>query len=57
MDAFPLTAVRKIDKRRLRAYVTTKLYNEGPIQKEVGDEYLKRDKLNIDDVLTGKVVL
>lgn len=55
VQGWPLTAVNKIDKRRLRVYITTKLFEEGEIQKEFGDEYLEKDKITIDDVLSGKV--
>lgn len=54
---WPLTAVNKIDKRRLRAYITSQLFKEGKIDKELGNEYLKRDKLTIDDVISGKLKL
>ncbi len=55
VEGWPLTAVNKIDKRRLRAYVTTKLFQEKVIEKSFGDEYLKRDKITIDDVLSSKI--
>jgi hypothetical protein len=57
IEGWPLTPVNKIDKRRLRAYITTRLFREGKIDKELGDDYLKRDKLAIDDVLSGKVTM
>jgi 2,3-dihydroxybenzoate-AMP ligase len=56
VERFPLTPVNKIDKRRLRAYVATKLYQEDEIGRELGDEYLRRDKISIDDVLSGRNV-
>ena len=55
VEGLPMTAVGKIDKGRLRAYVTTRLFQEGKITKALGDEYLMRDKFRIDDVLSGKV--
>ena len=55
VKGWPLTPVNKIDKRRLRAYITTKSFEEGKIEKEFGDEYLKRDKLSIDDVTSGRI--
>ena len=55
VENWPLTAVNKIDKRRLRAYVTVKLFQEGIFDKDFGDDYLKRDKFTIDDILTGKI--
>jgi len=55
VKGWPLTAVNKLDKRRLRAYMTAKLFEEGKIKKELGDEYLKRDQLTIDDVISGRI--
>jgi 2,3-dihydroxybenzoate-AMP ligase len=55
VGGWPLTAVNKIDKRRLRAYITAKLFEEDVIDKKFGDEYLKRDKVTIDDVLSGRI--
>ena len=55
VGGWPLTAVNKIDKRRLRAYITAKLFEEDVIDNEFGDEYLKRDKITIDDVLSGRI--
>ena len=54
VEGWPLTAINKIDKRRLRAFVTTKLFEEGVIEKKFGDEFLKLDKITIDDVLSGR---
>ena len=54
VDGWPLTAVNKIDKRRLRAYVTFKLFQEKVIDEGFGDEYLSRDKIKIDDVRSGR---
>jgi hypothetical protein len=55
VHGWPLTAVNKIDKRKLRAYVTTKLFQEHVIEKSFGDEYLKQDKITIDDILSARV--
>lgn len=55
VGGWPLTAVNKIDKRRLRAYITAKLFEEDVIDKEFGDEYLKGDGITIDDVLSGRI--
>ena len=54
LDGWPLTGVNKIDKRRLRVLITVKLFQEGLIEKAFGDEYLKREKICIDDVISGK---
>ncbi|MGD9042230.1 MAG: AMP-binding protein [Desulfobacterales bacterium] len=54
LDGWPLTGVNKIDKRRLRVLITVKLFQEGAIDKTFGDEYLKREKICIDDVISGK---
>lgn len=55
VKGWPLTPVNKIDKRLLRAYITKKLFEEGLIGKELADEYLNKDKLTVDDLLSGKV--
>ena len=55
VDGWPLTPKNAIDKRRLRAYITAKAVEEGAISKEFGNDYLKRDKFSVDDVLQGKV--
>ena len=55
VDGWPLTAKNVIDKRRLRAYITTKAVQEDAIDKEFGNEYLKRDNFTVDDVVLGKV--
>ncbi|OGO42718.1 MAG: hypothetical protein A2Z05_06835 [Chloroflexi bacterium RBG_16_60_22] len=55
VEAWPLTAVNKIDKRSLRAYIATRLFEEGSIEKSLGDDYLRRDKVTIDDVLSGRM--
>ena len=54
VKAWPLTGVNKIDKKRLRAYITAKLVEEGAIDRDFGNEYLKNDNLTIEDVLSGK---
>jgi 2,3-dihydroxybenzoate-AMP ligase len=55
VGGWPLTAVNKIDKRNLRVYIAGKLFKEGEINKEFGNEFLKRDKLTLEDVLSEKV--
>ena len=55
VPGWPLTALNKIDKRLLRAYITNRLFEEGAISKELGDEFLKKDKLTLDDMQTGRV--
>ena len=55
VEGWPLTPFQKIDKRLLRAFITAKLYQEGKIDKALGDEYLKKDKLSLEDLLTEKV--
>ena len=55
IDWYWIKGVNKIDKRRLRAHVTAKLFRENVIGKGLGDEYLKRDKITIDDILSGKI--
>jgi non-ribosomal peptide synthetase component E (peptide arylation enzyme) len=54
LDGWPLTGVNKIDKRRLRVLITVKLFQEGLIEKAFGEDYLKREKISIDDVISGK---
>lgn len=54
LQCWPLTGVNKVDKRRLRAFIKVKLFQEGLIEKTLGNEYLKREKISIDDVLAGK---
>jgi 2,3-dihydroxybenzoate-AMP ligase len=54
VDGWPLTGVNKLDKRRLRVLITVKLFQEGLIEKAFGDEYLNREKICIDDVISGK---
>jgi 2,3-dihydroxybenzoate-AMP ligase len=55
VGGWPLTAVNKIDKRHLRAYIAAQLLKEGEIDKEFGNEFLKRDKLTLEDMLSEKV--
>ncbi len=55
VQGWPLTAMNKIDKRLLRAYITRKLFEEGAISRELGDEFLEKDKLNLADIQSGKV--
>ncbi|MBI4318645.1 MAG: AMP-binding protein [Chloroflexi bacterium] len=55
VDGWPLTAVNKTNKSLLRAYITAKAVREGAISKEIGDAYLKRDKMSVDDVWEGKI--
>ncbi|MBU2498046.1 MAG: AMP-binding protein, partial [Proteobacteria bacterium] len=55
VQGWPLTGLNKIDKRLLRAHITNRLFEEGAISKELGDEFLKRDKLSLDDLQTGKL--
>jgi 2,3-dihydroxybenzoate-AMP ligase len=55
VEGWPLTPKNAIDKRLLRAFITVKAVQEGAITKEHGDEYLRRDRLTVDDVIGGKV--
>jgi 2,3-dihydroxybenzoate-AMP ligase len=55
VQGWPLTAANKIAKRLLRAWITTKLYTEGKITKTFGNNYLKSDKITIEDVLSKKI--
>lgn len=57
VSSWPLTSANKINRRLLRAHITTRLFQEGKVDKELGDAYLKGDKLTLDDILTGKVSL
>lgn len=57
VDGWPLTAVNKINKKLLRAYITAKAVEENAISKEYGDEYLRKDKLTTDDILEKRVVI
>ena len=55
VQGWPLTALNKIDKRFLRVYIANKLFEEGTISKELGDEFLTKDKVTLNDIQTGKV--
>jgi 2,3-dihydroxybenzoate-AMP ligase len=55
VSGWPLTPMNKIDKRMLRAFITTKQFQEGAISKELGDEFLKPDKVTVDDILHGNI--
>ena len=55
VNGWPLTAVNKIDRRLLRAHITNKLFEENAISKELGDEFLAKDKLSMADIKAGKV--
>jgi non-ribosomal peptide synthetase component E (peptide arylation enzyme) len=52
---WPLTPKNAIDKRMLRAYITAKAVTECAITREHGNEYLKKDKYTIDDIIQGKI--
>ncbi len=55
VSGWPLTPMNKIDKRMLRAYIAHKLFRERTIDRELGDEFLSKDKLNIADIESGRV--
>lgn len=55
VSGWPLIGMSKINKRFLRLYITHRLFEEGHINKELANEYIKRDGFIIDDVLSGKV--
>lgn len=55
VKGWPLTSLNKIDKRLLRSYITKKLFDEGAITKEIGDEFLRKDKFKMEDVISGQV--
>ncbi len=57
VSGWPLTAINKINKRLLRAHITAKAVEEGAIPKELGDDYLRKDKLSVDDVLQGTITV
>ena len=57
VSGWPLSPINKIDKRLLRAYITTVAFKKGDISKERADEYLKRDKFTTDDILSGNVAI
>lgn len=55
VQGWPLTAVNKIDKRCLRAYMAAKLFREGSISESLGNDFLRVDKITIGDVLSGRM--
>ncbi len=57
VTTWPLTGLIKIDKRLLRAYITSQLVAEGAISIELADEFLKKDKLAMADLKSGRVEL
>ncbi|MEJ2717689.1 MAG: AMP-binding protein [Deltaproteobacteria bacterium] len=57
VQGWPLTAINKINTRLLRAHITAKAVEEGAITWEHGNEYLRKDKLSIDDITEGRVVI
>ena len=57
VDGWPLSPIDKIDKRKLRAFITVKAYEEGVIDKKTADDYLKIDRFGSDDLISGKVVI
>jgi non-ribosomal peptide synthetase component E (peptide arylation enzyme) len=57
VNGWPLTPINKINKRLLRAHITSIAVTEGSISKEHGDEYLKKDKITVDDVLQARVTI
>lgn len=57
VKGWPLTGLNKIDKRLLRAYITAKLLEEGAINTDLGNEFLKQDELAIADIVSGRVMI
>ncbi|MEE8419765.1 MAG: AMP-binding protein, partial [Dehalococcoidales bacterium] len=55
VDGWPLTAKNAIDKRRLRAFITAKAVQEGVVDQEHADDYLKKDGITVNDVITEKL--
>jgi 2,3-dihydroxybenzoate-AMP ligase len=55
VSGWPLTPMNKIDKRMLRAFITTLQLKEGVISKALADDFLKHDKLKVDDLLVGNI--
>ncbi|MFC2020760.1 AMP-binding protein [Chloroflexota bacterium] len=51
VDGWPLTPKNAIDKRSLRAYITTKAVQEGVVTQEHADDYLKKDKVSVSDII------
>jgi 2,3-dihydroxybenzoate-AMP ligase len=57
VNGWPLTGMNKINKRLLRAFIATKLIEEGVVDKTLGDEYLQKEDLTVDEVLSGEVTI
>jgi len=57
VNGWPLSPIDKIDKRKLRAFITVKALKEGLIVKQTADDYLKTDKFTSDDIIDGKVII
>ncbi|MFC1905340.1 AMP-binding protein [Chloroflexota bacterium] len=55
VSGWPLTPMDKIDKRMLRAYITTKQFQEKAITKDLADEYLRTDKITVAEILSGNI--
>lgn len=55
VSGWPLTAVNKINKNLLQAYITAQLVEEGAIDRKFGNEFLKSSNITVDEVLSGKV--
>ena len=55
VEGWPLSPSNKINRRLLKAYITTRLFEEGAMDKEYGDWYLKLEKLTIDDMVSGTI--
>lgn len=55
VPGWPLTAVNKIDKRCLRAYMAARLFREGVISESLANDYLRVDKITVKDVLSGRM--
>jgi len=54
VKGWPLTAANKIDKKALRAWMAFTLFKERKITEEFADDYLRRDKITIRDMLSGR---
>ena len=55
VSGWPLTAIYKINKRLLRAHITATAVKEGSISKDLGDEYLRKEKITVENVWNGTV--
>ena len=55
VDGWPLSASNKINRRMLKAHICTKLFQEGAVDKDFANWYLKLDKISVDEVLSGQV--